>query len=121
MAPCRWALGLAFENFDAIGRWRDIERVEGGIGDNPPVDASGSFPDGKTFAGPAEFKTLLAENQDRLARAFVEQLATYALRRVMTVDDVHQLHAIAASAKPDDYRIVDLVRALAKSELFRKR
>ena len=114
-------LGLAFENFDAIGRWRDIERVEGGIGDNPPVDASGSFPDGKTFAGPAEFKTLLAENQDRLARAFVEQLATYALRRVMTVDDVHQLHAIAASAKPDDYRIVDLVRALAKSELFRKR
>lgn len=114
-------LGLAFENFDAIGRWRDTERVEGGIGDNPPVDASGSFPDGKTFAGPAEFKTLLAENQDRLARAFVEQLATYALRRVMTVDDVHQLHAIAASAEADDYRIADLVRALVKSELFRKR
>ena len=114
-------LGLAFENFDAIGRWRDIERVEGGIGDNPPVDASGTFPDGKTFAGPAEFKKLLAQNDDRLAQAFVEQLATYALRRVMTVDDVQQLHAIAASARPDDYRLRSLIRGLVMSELFQKR
>ena len=104
-----------------MGRWRDIERVEGGIGDNPSVDASGSFPDGKTFAGPAEFKKLLAENDGRLAQAFLEQLATYALRRVMTVDDVQQLHAIVASAKTDDYRLRSLIRGLVMSELFQKR
>lgn len=114
-------LGLALDNFDAIGRWRVFERVEGGIGDNPPVDASGTFPGGKTFAGPAEFKKLLAENDDRLAQAFVEQLATYALRRVMTVDDVEQLHAIASFAKPDDYRLRTLIRGLVMSELFQKR
>lgn len=114
-------LGLAFDNFDAIGRWRDTERVEGGSGDNPPVDASGSFPDGKAFAGPSEFKKILAENDDRLAQAFLEQLATYALRRVMTVDDVQQLHTIAASAKPDDYRLQSLIRGLVMSELFQKR
>jgi hypothetical protein len=114
-------LGLAFDNFDAIGRWRDVERVEGGIGDNPPVDASGTLPDGKTFAGPAEFKKLLAENDDRLAQAFVEQLATYALRRVMTVDDVQQLHAIASSAEPGDYHLRTLIRGLVMSELFQKR
>lgn len=114
-------LGLAFDNFDAIGRWRDTERVEGGIGDNPPVNASGSFPDGKTFAGPSQFKKLLAENDDRLAQAFLEQLATYALRRVMTVDDVGQLHTIAASAKADEYRLPGLIRGLVKSELFQKR
>jgi len=114
-------LGLAFDNFDAVGRWRDTERVEGGIGDDPPVDASGSLPDGRTFAGPSEFKKLLAENDDRLAQAFLEQLATYALRRVMTVDDVRELHAIAASAKADDYRLPGLIRALVMSELFRKR
>jgi hypothetical protein len=114
-------LGLAFDNFDAIGRWRDTERVEGGIGDNPPVNASGSFPDGKTFAGPTQFKKLLAENDGRLAQAFLEQLATYALRRVMTVDDVQQLHAIAASAKADDYRLPGMIRGLVKSELFQKR
>jgi hypothetical protein len=114
-------LGLAFDNFDAIGRRRETERVEGGVGDDPPVDASGSLADGKTFAGPSEFKKLLAENDDRLAQAFLEQLATYALRRVMTVDDVGQLHTIAATTKADGYRLRDLVRALVLSELFRKR
>ncbi|MBM81663.1 MAG: hypothetical protein CMJ78_13875 [Planctomycetaceae bacterium] len=115
------ALGLAFDNFDAIGRWRDTERVEGGTGDNPPVDASGSFADGKTFGGPAEFKKLLAENDDRLAQAFLEQLAMYALRRVMTVDDVQQLHAIAASTKPDNHRLQNLIRGLVLSDLFQRR
>jgi hypothetical protein len=114
-------LGLAFDNFDAIGRWRETERVEGGTGDNPPVDASGVLPNGKSFAGPAEFKKRLAEDDDLLARAFLEQLATYALRRVMTVDDVQQLDAIAASAKADDYRLQSLIRGLVMSELFQKR
>lgn len=114
-------LSLAFENFDAIGRWRETERVEGGIGHDPPVDASGVLPDGKTFAGPSEFKKLLAKDDDRLAEAFLEQLATYALRRVMTVDDVQQLRSIAASAKTDDYRLQSLIRGLVMSELFQRR
>ncbi|GIT38146.1 MAG: hypothetical protein Ct9H300mP7_0670 [Verrucomicrobiota bacterium] len=29
-------LGLAFENFDAIGRWRETERVQGGVGEKSP-------------------------------------------------------------------------------------
>ena len=114
-------LGLAFENFDAIGRWCETERVEGGIGDNPPVDASDVLPDGKAFAGPSEFKELLGEDDDRLAEAFLEQLATYALRRVMTVDDVRQLRTIAVSAKADEYRLQSLIRRLVMSELFQRR
>ncbi len=113
--------GLAFENFDAIGRWRDVERVEGGQGDNPPVDASGTLPDGRTFSGPREFKKLLAANEKRLAYAFVEQLATYALRRVTTIDDEEQLQAIVNSAKEDGYGVRTLIRALVTSELFRQR
>ena len=62
-------LGLAFDNFDAIGRWRETERIEGGTGNNPPVDASGTLPNGKAFAGPTEFKKLLAENDNELAIA----------------------------------------------------
>jgi hypothetical protein len=114
-------LGLAFENFDAIGRWRETERVEGGLGDDPPVDASGVLPGGKNFAGPSEFKKLLAEEDGRLAEAFLEQLATYALRRVMTVDDVQQLHSIVTAAKADGYRLQSLVRGLVMSELFQRR
>lgn len=114
-------LGLAFDNFDAIGRWRETERIEGGTGNNPPINASGSLPNGKNFAGPSEFKKLLAENDGRLAEAFLEQLATYALRRVMTVDDIQQLHAIGASAKADDYHLRSMIRGLVMSELFQRR
>ena len=38
-------LGLAFEHFDAIGRWREVESVRGGTGDLPKVDASGTLAD----------------------------------------------------------------------------
>jgi hypothetical protein len=85
------------------------------------VDASGVLPDGRTFDGPSEFKKLIAEDDDRLAEALVEQLATYALRRVMTVDDVPQIHSIVASAKADDYRLQSLIRGLVTSELFQQR
>jgi len=114
-------LGLAFENFDAIGRWRETERVQGGTGDDPRVDASGVLPDGRTFANAAEFKKLIAADERRLAEAFVEQLATYALRRVMTVDDKDQLRAIVAASKEAHYGVRSLIRALVLSELFRKR
>ncbi len=114
-------LGLAFENFDAIGRWREKERVEGGVGEDPLVDASGTLPGGKTFAGPSEFKKLIAANDRRLTQAFVEQLATYALRRIMTVDDVKQLRSIVSAAQNDGYRLQSLIRGLVMSELFQRR
>ncbi len=79
------------------------------------------LPDGQTFAGPSEFKKLLAKDDGRLAEAFLEQLATYALRRVMTVDDLEQLRSIAASAKVDDYRLRSLIRGLVLSDLFQRR
>lgn len=114
-------LGFAFDNYDAIGRWRLSEKVVGGLGTDPPVDASGKFADGRTFAGPAEFKQRLTEDVERFAEALVEHLATYALRRVMTIDDEPQLSAIAAASKSDDYRLRALVRNLIASPLFLKR
>lgn len=114
-------LGLAFDNFDAIGRWRTHERVAGGTGADPLVDASGTLPDGRRFAGPDEFKRLMAETPDVFARAFVEQLATYTLRRVMSVDDAAALDAITRQSKADGYLLRSLVRTLVTSDLFRTR
>lgn len=114
-------LGFAFDSFDAIGRWRTEERVPGGQGANPPVNASGALPDGRTFQGPDDFKQLLAQDIDRFAEAFVEQLATYALRRVMTIDDVVQIKAIAAANKPNGYRLREVMEHLITSDLFLKR
>ena len=44
-------LGFAFDNFDAIGRWRTDEKVHGGKGDNPPVNASGALATGEPSRG----------------------------------------------------------------------
>lgn len=114
-------LGFAFENYDAIGRWRTRERVQGGQGDDPPVDASGVLPNLRAFKGPDDFKRLLTEDLDRFAVAFVEQLATYALRRVMTIDDAAQIKAIAAASRKDGYKLRTVIENLVMSDLFQKR
>ena len=114
-------LGFAFENYDAIGRWRTTEDTAAGKGASPPVDASGVLPDGRSFAGPEEFKRLLAADPDRLAEALVEKLATFALRRAMTIDDRTAIRKIAAAAKADGYRLRSLVEAVATSDLIRRR
>lgn len=114
-------LGFAFDNYDAIGRWRTKENIVGGLGDDPPVTASGAFPDGRSYQNPEEFKQLLADDLDRFAEAFVEQLATFALRRVMTIDDRAQIKAIADASKHDGYRLRMVIEQLVMSELFLKR
>ena len=64
---------------------------------------------------------MLLEDRDKVAQAFIEHLCTYALRRVLTVDDQDDLKLIEEEAKKNDYRVKDIVRAVALSELMRKR
>ena len=92
-----------------------------GKGENPPVKASGVLPDGRQFSGPDEFKQLLADDIDLFAEAFVEQLATFALRRMMTIDDREQIKAIAKASKKDDYRLQNVIKNFIKSPLFLNR
>ena len=114
-------LGLAFDNYDAIGRWRTEEAVRDGDGANPNVDASGVLQDGRKFADAVEFKHLLVGDTDKFAAAFVEKLATYALRRAMTLDDRRAISALAARSKANDYRLAGMVEALVTSDLFQQR
>ena len=89
-------LGLAFDQYDAIGQWRTHERVEKGKGDDPPVNPSGTLPDGRAFSDAAEFKELL-------------------------LDDREEIAAIVEQAKGKEYRLKDVVRAVALSDLMQKR
>lgn len=114
-------LGLAFDSFDAIGRWRTEETVVGGQGANPPVNASGRLADGREFRDTDDFKRLLAQDTPRFAEALVEQLATYALRRVITLYDAAEIKSIAAAGQADGYRLQGLIERLVQSDLFVKR
>ena len=113
-------LGLAFENYDAIGRWR-TEELTDGIGANPKVKASGKLPDGREYQTADDFKKLLLADLDAFNATFIEKLATYGLRRSMSFDDRDDLKAIAATSKAKDYRLRDIVEAFVCSNLFQKR
>ena len=113
-------LGFAFENFNAIGEWRTHEVVEG-TGDNPPVDSRGEFSDGRKFQNASEFKQLLLADVDQFNLTFIEKLATYGLRRTMSIDDRDELEEIARSGRDSDYRVREIVEAFVLSDLFTKR
>ncbi|WP_437200719.1 DUF1592 domain-containing protein [Planctomicrobium sp. SH664] len=113
--------GFALDNYDAVGRWRTTEFVAHGKGDHPPVDASGQMPDGRKYDGPRQFKTLLTEDLDQFGVVLVEKLATYALRRPMTIDDRDRIQQIAAACQQDGYRLRDLIEQFVLSDLFLER
>jgi hypothetical protein len=113
-------LGIAFENYDAIGRWR-TEEVTDGKGANPTVDPSGKLPDGRAYQNPDEFKKLLLGDLDAFNLTFIEKLATYGLRRATSFGDRDDLKAIAAASKSKDYRLKDIIDAFVCSDLFQKR
>ena len=113
-------LGMAFDNYNAIGEWRTHEKVEG-TGDDPPVNATGVLPDGRLFANAKEFKQLLMADLDTFNHAFIEKLAIYGLRRTMTFDDQDELKAIARSSREKDYCVADILEAFVLSDLFQQR
>jgi hypothetical protein len=114
-------LGLAWDNYDAIGQWRTREKVPAGVGEDPLINPAGAMPDGRTFKDAAEFKRLLIEDHDKFVRAFIEHLCTYGLRRVLSFDDEDDLKAIESEVKKTKGGVQDIVRAVALSNLMSKR
>ena len=111
--------GLALENYDAIGKWRERFNGEGFRGSNAPVlDVSGAFPDVRKFTTLEEYKTGLLAQKDKFARAFSVKLLTYALGRPVGYTDHELIDSLVETLKKDDYRIVSLVQAIVASEAF---
>ena len=114
-------LGLAFDNYDAVGHWRTEETVRDGAGENPKIDPSGELIDGRKFADAVELKKLMLADRDKFAAAFTEKLATYALRRGIAFADRKSLITLADQNKSKDYKLATLIENLVASDLFQKR
>jgi mono/diheme cytochrome c family protein len=112
-------LGFAWENYDAIGQWRTREHVVTRMGKDPVVDASGEMPGGGRFQDAGEFKQLILKDAATFHRAFIEHLCTYALRRTLSYDDQADIDQIVKQTQSPGLK--DIVRAVATSELMRKR
>ena len=107
-------LGFGLENYDAVGRWRS---KDGTI----PIDATGTFPGGKTFSTPAELKALLLTQMPRFTKGFAERMLTYALGRGVEPYDRLVVKDLVARTAADDYRIQALIQAIVASVPFQER
>jgi len=113
-------LGLALENYDAIGAWRDRQNGEGRKGDknDPPIDASGVMPGGKTFQTLPEFKRALLEEKEKFLKGFTEKLLAYALGRPVGVTDRAAVEKVLAEAAKEDYHLQALLQAIVTTRAF---
>ena len=105
--------GIAFENFDALGQWRDK------IADKP-VDASSLLFNKDELHGMEGVKEyLLANRQDQFTRAMAHKLSAYALGRPLSFGDRSEVDRIATDLRKQGDGLTDLVILVVKSDLFR--
>ena len=111
--------GLALENYDAIGRWREQQNGEGISGPKAPkIDPSGALKSGREFSDLVGYKAALLAEKEKFIRAFSEKLLTYALGRPVGYVDNATLEQITTTAVKSDHRLQDLIQAVVSSEPF---
>ena len=109
------AIGFAFENFDAIGRWRTHDGAF-------LIDASGALPNGRTFDGPTQLQALLSgELKGDFLRCLTEKMLAYALGRELEYYDEPAVAKILDALEGNGSRCSTLVLEIILSEPFRKR
>jgi hypothetical protein len=107
-------LGLAFENFNAMGMWRDQEYGQ-------PIDAAGKLVTGATFSDVRGLKRILVTQHQRdFYTALTEKLMTYALGRGMEYYDVETVDQIVARLAKADGRPSALLMGIVESAPFQK-
>ena len=105
-------MGLALENFDAVGTWRTMD------GDNP-VDPNGVMVDGTKLEGVASLRNVLVGRSDQFARVVAEKMMIYALGRGVEFEDMPQVRSIVRDAAASKYKFSSLVMSIVKSDPFR--
>jgi hypothetical protein len=108
-------IGLAVENFDAVGRWRN--RGEG----DATIDTAGALPSGVTFTGVAGLRKALLDQPDAFATTVTEKLLTYALGRGLDYHDAPTVRAIVRETRSRDYRFSSLIAGVINSTPFQMR
>jgi hypothetical protein len=109
-------LGLALENFDAVGQFRTADRLAA----NQPIDASTVLPGGLALSGPADLRAYLSASPAKFAQAFTERLLMYAVNRELEYFDMPQVRAVVRGAANDHYTLSSIVQGIVRSDAFLK-
>lgn len=107
-------LGLALENFNAMGQWREHEK-------NQPINPAGRLISGRDFANIRELKRLLvtAHAQD-FYYCLSEKLLIYATGRSLDYRDTATLDQLVARLTADGGRLDSLLDGVIRSAPFQR-
>jgi Protein of unknown function (DUF1588)/Protein of unknown function (DUF1585) len=109
-------MGLALENFDAVGQFRTTDSRAA----NAPIDASTVLTSGRTIDGPAELRAFLSGDPSRFALSFAEKLMMYSVNRPLEYSDMPQVRAVVRGAAKENYTLSSIVQGIVRSDAFLK-
>ena len=107
-------LGLALENYDAIGGWRDRYLKE-----KSDINVTAKMPDGRELDGAGSIKELLLESPEIFTRCLLRKLLEYGAGRELSIGDQRIVEQVVAAAPKGGYRFQDLIVAATTSSVFR--
>lgn len=109
-------LGLALENFNAIGEFRIRDSDAG----NVAIDASGQLADGTPLHGINDLRNSLVERPDQFAQVFTTKLMTYALGRGVEANDMPTVRNIVHQSATRKYKLSSIIKGIIESDQFQK-
>jgi hypothetical protein len=107
-------IGLALENFDAIGMWRSRDNGQA-------IDTSGMMFDGSKLDGPISVRQAVLNHSEAFVGSFTENLFAYGLGRVLDYRDMPTVRAITQEASKNNNHFSSFVLGVVKSKPFQMR
>ncbi len=106
-------LGFVLENFDATGRWREMDRFA-----RTAIDSSAVMPNGDPLADPIQLREALMERPDQFVQTITQKLMMYATGRVLDYRDMPRVREIVHAAAEDDYHFSSVILGVVNSDQF---
>ena len=127
--------GFALETFDVIGGWRDWyrshdERAKRTVLENypglkaqrgPDVEKGYRTAEGRTFADVDDYRRILLEDSDQLARSLVRKLIVYATGAELQYADRQEVESLVKDLRPGGFGFRSAVQAVVASRMFREK
>lgn len=106
--------GLALENFDVTGKWREADPVS-----KIAIDAKTELSSGEALEGPAGLRRHLNERADQFPMTVTKRLMMYALNREIEYYDMPEVREIVRTSATKNYTLGSIITGIVNSDAFR--
>jgi hypothetical protein len=106
-------MGFPFENFNAVGGWREKYP-----GTRRVIDPSTMLSDGQQVENIADFKKALLGRENLVVRCLAEKLLSYSSGRRLEPNDRGEVDHIVAEVEKSGNKLRDLIHLVVRSNVF---